>query len=109
MGKNIKGFALVNGMEIIGIVADNIDSDANSISLEKVVVVGIAADPSGKKALGFGPVSYIASSSSIQTNQNYNLEYCDIVLQKTAIVFEYELKNEIIKEYMSATSGIILP
>lgn len=108
---NVVCFKLVTGAELIGKVAadssicadfENSANENNVIFLEDAMYIGIIVDESQVPRLSLKPISGVGKMSNAQT------PCINFALQKSAIVGQFPVDDDVSKMYREATSGIAL-
>lgn len=93
---DVKGFKLISGQEIIG--QPEVQEDGNVIVKKAAVVVLVRGD-SGQSQIQMQPPSILAKGQGPS----------DIVLERAAILYQFEIEDEYERGYLGQCSGIFLP
>ena len=98
--ENIKGLKLMNGAEV---VADILNTNGDSFQLKNAVFWDLVRVGEEKYDVQFFPMTNGAKMEPNATH--FGL---DVTIQKSAVLFEYELRAEIEAKYRQFISPILL-
>ena len=98
--KNVRIFKTLQGVEYIGTLVEDNDSD---YLVQNVFAVAIQQTQQNELHLGFGAIVHPIMG---QVDRNKNGAAAEITLNKVAVVFDYAPTDQLRDDYLQAVSGI---